>query len=380
MRSIRTIGLAAVVALVAMSAIGVASASAEPEAVFCKVNVEKCTGANYLGYEFSGVATGVKLKFSESGTVQCGGNMVRGEGEFISTLSFTSCTEGCTVTAKGLPYFGNIYEPISGNGKLSMTVSLATKCGTSECVYSGSPSKIPVEGGTLETSAVRVNETLNEEAKSLLCPKSVQWEGEYKLKKTAYVTKRATGHVFCALNTTPCPAESTRLKNEFTLLSKTNLVISSLGGGIPVTCTGAGFHLDNVEIHEPKDTWNYEASPITGCTASNPSYTGCTAALEGSPFVSSLAPDGKGNGTINVTASPKTPTLSLACKLSGAAFTCKFTSTGFAVKFTGGEPAKLTSTINMTRLSGPGGVCLESVTMSAEYQSTALKTLFMTSS
>lgn len=218
------IGLAAVVALVAISAVGVTSASAEAETVLCKANEEKCKGANYIGYAFSADATGMKFKLSESGTTQCSGTMVRGEDESVTTLSFSSCTEGCTVTAKSLPYTANMFEPIAGNGKLSMTITgLAVKCGTNECVYSGALEKLPVTGGT--PAVIKVNNTLNEEAKNILCPKSVLWEGEYKLKATtAFVTKRATGPVFCTVNKAPCPAESTRLKPEFHLQAKTSFV------------------------------------------------------------------------------------------------------------------------------------------------------------
>jgi hypothetical protein len=374
------IGLAAVVALVAVSAIGVASASADQEVVLCKVNEEKCKGTNYIGYAFTANATAMTFKFAESGTVQCSSNMVRSEGEAITTLSFSSCTEGCTMTAKSLPYHADMFEPIEGNGKLAMTVTgLIAKCGTSECVFSGGLEKLSVTGG--KAAVIGVNNTLNEEAKNLLCPKSVFWEGTYTIKgSSAFVTKRATGPVFCTTNKAPCPAESTRLKPEFKLLPKTELVINSLGGGaFPVKCTEAGFKLSNVEIHEPNDTWNYEAQPIGGCTVPAP-YSGCTVAMEGSPFVTTLEPSGTGSGTISVTALAKTPTLSISCKVSGAQFTCKYTAaSGFPVKFTGGGPAKLSVNISMAKLSGPNGICLESVSMAAEYQSVEAS-LFMTSS
>jgi len=374
------ISLAAVAALVAISAVGVASASAEVETVLCKANEEKCKGSNYIGYAFTANATGMKFKFSESGTTtECASQMVRGENESITTLSFSSCTEGCTVTAKSLPFSANMFEPIAGNGKLTMTIpGLAVKCGTGECVYSGALEKLPVTGGT--PAVIKINNTLNEAAKSILCPKSVSWEGEYKLKvTTAFVTKRATGPVFCTVNKAPCPAESTRLKPEFRLLTKTNFVVNGLNG-TAISCTEAGFRLSNVEIHEPNDTWNYEALAISGCSAVG-AYTGCTVAMEGSPFTSTLATTGETTGVIDVSASPKTPTLTISCKLAGAPFTCKYTSTGFSIKFFGGEPAKLTMNGEpLTRLSGPTSVCFEKGSMTAEYQGLTDPVLFMTTS
>jgi hypothetical protein len=323
----------------------------------------------------------MKFKFSESGTTtECSSQMVRAENESITTLSFSSCTEGCTVTAKSLPPTANLSEPIAGNGKLTMTIpGLTIKCGTSECVYSGALEKLPVTGGT--PAAIKINNPLSEAAKNILCPKSVLWEGEYKLKATtAFVTKRATGPVFCTVNKTPCPAESTRLKPEFHLQAKTNFVLKVLNGtSSTINCSEAGFRLSNVEIHEPNDSWNYEALAIGGCTSSAP-YSGCTVAF-GSPYASTLEAFGESAGLIDVSATPKVPTMSISCKVSGAPFTCVYGATsGMLIKFTGGEPAKLPMLgVGLTRGSGQPAVCLESGTMSAEYQSTD-PVLFMTSS
>ena len=378
MRLIRMIGLAAAVALVAISAIGAASASADAETVLCKANEEKCKGTNYIGYAFTAEATGMKFKFSESGTTtQCSSTMVRGENETLSSLSFSSCTEGCTVTTKGFPV-ANLSEPVAGNGKLTInSISLGIKCGTSECAYSGKLEKLGFTGGTPAT--FKINNTLNEEAKSILCPKSVSWEGEYKLKATtAFVTKRATGPVFCTVNKAPCPAESTRLKPEFHLQPKTSFVFNGLNG-TTVSCTEAGFKLKNVTNFEPKPAWEYEGLTIAGCTATG-AYTGCTIALEVSPYTATLEPLTETTGVINVKGVIKPPTLSVSCKLAGAPFTCKYTSTGFSIKFFAGEPAKqATLGLPFTRSSGPT-VCLENGSVTAEYQYSTDFTLYMTSS
>lgn len=90
---------------------------------------------------------------------------------------------------------------------------------------------------------------------------------------------------------------------------------------------------------------------------------------------------GESTGLINVSASPKVPILNISCKVSGAPFTCSYGATGgMPIKFTGGEPAKLPMLgVGLTKASGQPAVCLESGTMSAEYQSTD-PVLFMTSS
>lgn len=378
MRLIRMISLAAVAALVAVSAVGVASATAEVETVLCKTNEEKCKGSNYIGYAFTANATGMKFKFSESETTtQCSSTMVRGESESIS-LSFSSCTEGCTVTAKSLSPTANLSEPVAGSGKFTInSVSLGVKCGTSECVYSGSLEKLPVAGGT--PAVIKVNNTLTEAAKSILCPKSVAWEGEYKLAvATAFVTKRATGPVFCAVNKAPCPAESTRLKPEFHLQPKTSFVFNGLNG-TAVSCTEAGFKLKNVSNFEPKPTWEYEGLTIAGCTATG-AYTGCTIAIEVSPYTATLEPLTETTGVINVKGVIKPVTLSVSCKLAGAPFACKYGSTGFSIKFFAGEPAKLaTLGVPFTKSSGTT-VCLENGSVTAEYQYSSDPTLYMTSS
>lgn len=369
MRSIRTIGLAAVAALMALSAIGVASASAEAEAVLCKANEEKCKGTNYIGYAFNANATALKFNLSEAGTVQCNGAMVRDKNENVTTLSFSSCTEGCTVTAKSLPYYADMYEPSGGNGKLAMTiVGLAFKCGTSECVYSGSLEKLSVTGGA--PAVISINQTLNEEAGSILCPESVLWEAEYKIKAvtSAYVTKRATGEVFCTHSEGPCGEEFSRLSPSFSLAPKAEFVISSLGGTTPVKCTEAGFTLTNVELHEPVEGWHFEPGAIGGCTASP--YTNCTATMESAPYATSLKATGEGNGTISVTTMEgHTPTLSLSCKLSGTPFTCKLTVSSFTFTFLGGEPGLIpSSSISMTKQSGPNGICPTTMSVKAEYK------------
>ena len=152
----------------------------------------------------------MKFQFAGSGTVRCSSSMVRNESEEITTLMF---------------------EPAAGNGELAMTVTgLIAKCGTGECVYSGSLEKLSVTGG--EAAVIGVNDTLNEEAKSLLCPNRSSGKGRTRSTDRAPSSPiGATGPVFCTTNETQCPAESISLTPEFELLPTTELVITTLGVG-----------------------------------------------------------------------------------------------------------------------------------------------------
>ena len=192
MRSIRMIVLAALAATAALAAIGVGTASANKEVVLCKVNIEVCKGKDVAGYAFSSSATEAKFGFGESGKFQCTSQLNRNESEQISTLSFSSCSEGCAVTAGGLPASSDLHEPIAGNGKLTLSLSgFNVKCGTAECAYSGTVTDLPVEGGT--PVVVHVNKSLAEKGGNPLCPNAVQWEADYKFttpSTATYVTKR----------------------------------------------------------------------------------------------------------------------------------------------------------------------------------------------
>ncbi len=380
MRSIRIIGLAAVAALMAISAVGVTSASAGAETVLCKANVEYCQGTNVSGYAFTSAQVEAKFNFGEAGSVTCTSQMIRNEEERISTLSFIACGEGCTVTASGLPYFANMFEPIAGNGKMSMTIGgLNFKCGTSECVYKGFLSNLPVEGGT--PANVHVNASLKEEAGSFFCPESVQWEADYKFKvpsTATYVTKRGVeGPVFCSVNESPCPQKSVKTFNEFP--SKGNITIGLFPGSTQITCTSGGFALNNFSPYKVGGEWNYKPFGLSGCTS--PIYTGCVLSMESPPYIGVLEPSGKGSGTVKVSETPShVPTLSVKCSSGGTPFTCVYTAKSFTLKFTGGVPAALSTSTALTRQSGSATFCSTSVTLTGEYQTAGGSALYMESS
>lgn len=377
MRVVKAFGLA----LFATALIGVASASAYQETVLCKANVEVCKGENVSGYAFTSSPVEAKFDFGESKKVQCSSQMIRGEDERISTLSFSGCTEGCTASATGLPYYASMYEPVAGSGKMEMFVGgLAFKCGTSECVYKGSASGLPVEGGT--PANVHVSKTLKEEAGSFFCPKTVQWEADYTFKipsAATYVTQRGIeGPLLCSANESPCAQKSIQLYNEFESVPKTNVVIGLFPGGSQVSCTSDRFGFNNFEPYKPGGQWNYKPQGPSGCTS--PVYTSCTVWMTEPPYLSTLTPSEKGNGTIQVVESALgIPTLNVKCSSGGVPFTCVFTSPSFSLKFTGGAPAKLSTTATYNRQSGSVAFCSKSVTLSAEYQSVLGQARYMAS-
>ena len=261
MRSIRMIVLAALAATAALAAIGVGTASANKEVVLCKVNIEVCKGKDVAGYAFSSSATEAKFGFGESGKFQCTSQLNRNESEQISTLSFSSCSEGCAVTAGGLPASSDLHEPIAGNGKLTLSLSgFNVKCGTAECAYSGTVTDLPVEGGT--PVVVHVNKSLAEKGGNPLCPNAVQWEADYKFttpSTATYVTKRgAEGPLFCSVNVAPCPNESVKLLNDFPLAAGSEMVFGKVPGGSNITCKSGGFSLNALEPYVVNGAWSYK--------------------------------------------------------------------------------------------------------------------------
>lgn len=373
MRSIRTIAIAALVATAALAVIGVGTASANKETVLCKVNIEVCKGTNVAGYAFSSSATESKFTFGESGKFQCTSQMNRNESEQISTLSFSSCTEGCAVTAGGLPASGDMYEPIAGNGKMTLWLSgFSVKCGTAECAYSGAVTDLPVEGGT--PVVVHVNKALAEKGGNPLCPNAVQWEADYKFttpSAATYVTERgAEGPLFCSVNVAPCPDESVRLYNDFPLAAGSEMVFGKVPGGSNITCKAGGFSLNNLEPYVANAAWSYKPWGYWNCTSSV--YTECEFNSPNPPFAGKLTPAGGGNGSIAVSAIVGVaPQFSLTCKSSGTPFTCVYVSPlSFSVEFTGGKPATLSNTISLARVSGSTTFCSSGATLVASYEST----------
>jgi hypothetical protein len=382
MRLIRMISLAAVAALVAISAVGVASASAEG-AVFCKVNIEVCKGTNVSGYAFTSVpTTEAKFNLGEAGKFQCTSQMIRGTEERINTLSFSACSEGCTVTANGLGAWAPIFEPVAGNGKMSVTLgSFKIKCGTAECVYKGALSNLPVEGG--KPAVVHVNKTLAEEGGSILCPDSVQWEADYKFKiptEAVYVTQRgAEGPLFCSVNEAPCPQASVQLFNEFPLATGTEMVFGKVPGGSNVTCSSGGFALNDFEPYVPNANWSYKPWGYFSCTS--PVYTECSFELPNAPLRGKLTASGAGNGSVTVSEWENgVPKVEQKCSSKGTPFTCAYTATSFTLKFTGGKPASLSTTISLTRQSGLATLCSASATFTASYESKGGSPLYLLSS
>ncbi len=373
MKSIKTFGLAAILMLTAIAAIGVSSASANEETVLCKAVVAECANENYIGHAFKTGTLPTTFKLSEGATVKCVSTMERNESEALTVLSFSSCSEGCTVKASGLPYSTDLHEPVEGNGKLSVNVAgLVFKCGSNECTYGSEKAiELPVTGG--ELAAIVVNQALPKNAGGALCPGSVQWEGEYKLKTSpTYVTKRGvSGPMFCSVNATPCPAASRVMEEAFSLAPKSEVVFGAFASGSQIRCSESSFSLANNNIYVPKGDWRYGSPTLSKCVGTL--YSGCTLAWENPPYSGSLEAAGGGSGTIYVTETLGSPTLNVNCTYKGTNFTCIYKSasaTSFPYKFTGGSPAVLSASATLSRVSGTLSLCPgPSITMSGEFQS-----------
>lgn len=375
MRSIRTIALAALAATAVLAAIGVGTASASKEVVFCKVNVEVCTGSNVAGYAFTSTpTTEAKFDFGESGKFQCTSQMFRHETELITGLSFSSCSEGCAVTVSGLPAASDLYEPIAGNSKMNLWLGgFNVKCGSAECAYAGTVTGVTVKGGT--PAHVEVDNSLAEKGGNPLCPSTVQWEADYKFQTPSaatYVTARgAEGPLFCSVNETPCPQElpeeAARLFNSFPLATGTQMVFGKVPGGSNITCNEGGLALNDFEPFVANAIWSYKPWGYSNCTSSV--FTECTFGNPNPPYAGKLTPSGGGNGSITVSQwEGRFPTFTQSCKSAGTPFTCTYATTSFSMKFTGGKPALLTNVIALKRTAGSATFCSSEVTLAASYE------------
>jgi hypothetical protein len=156
MKSLKTIGVAAVMAAAMLALVGASSASAATPNL-CKANESTCSAGNtypagtaVVGKLESGkeaILTGaleLKCKASEvKGIVNPGGT-----GE-ITGASWTSCSPSCTVTAESLPWKATYAASGGGNG--TMTVSspkVKIQCSFISCTFTATSVVLDVTGGS----------------------------------------------------------------------------------------------------------------------------------------------------------------------------------------------------------------------------------------
>lgn len=379
MRIATRVGGALLVLVAVLACLGAASAAADTTLVLCKVNAEACKKANYAGESFTAAASGAAFNFSELGTFKCSSSMSRSESGQLSSLTFTSCSEGCEVKASNLPYKATLVSTGGGNGKINILSGgtgepvLGVLCGGIECTYGAGTIESEFKGGG--PASVIVNKTLTKKTGSFLCPKAPKWEGTYTFTSpegTVYLLKRAVeGPVFCKTNENPCLQSQIQKLPEASLQTGTSYKITKLVGGT-LTCS-ASYMAAYKEAYESGPYEFYEEPK--SCT--HPTYTSCSIVSEPIDYAY-LFPSAGGNGEVAIKAGPKgeNPWLRVKCSSAGTPFECKYSTEEYGLEFVGGAKASFQTLGSMTRLEGSATFCPSTVVIQATYLT--ITSLFMT--
>ncbi len=372
MRIAKSSGLVALV-LAAMSALGTGTAFAG-EIALCKANETFCKAPNVASEEFTATSEAT-LDFGEAGIVKCSSSLTESEISRISALSFSGCTEGCTVKANSLPYGDAYFELSEGSSKLliynagSGEPKLAVKCGTAECVFSASSIETEFKGG--KTASIPVSKVLTEKEKSFFCPETVKWTATYLTSPSSlfvsYLSIEGAG--FCEANEELCPQESV-ITEIFNTLSPPGMTVGKLVAGGSITCTEGFFVIRREEPYNPESLWRYKPTSFHKCTSAT--YTSCTVRYEGQPYGSEIIPTEGGNGEVRVSEWPvseNTPALKIGCTYLETPFTCVYATPEFPLEFTGGASATVFEAASLERSTGSAFFCPEEVSLSGEYES-----------
>lgn len=389
MKFAKVIG-AALLILVAVAAIEAAPAMAR-KVVLCEANEAFCKEANVSSGVFTAEAPAV-LDFGAAGSLECASSLTQSEfvsnsisvGS-ISALSFSECSEGCTVEANDLPYEG-LYESVSGGEadlrivNLSGDVTLAVKCKTAECVYSTAKVDARFEVGG--SGFVGVNSSLVEEEESFFCPATMRWEAFYEITSSPaplYAALRGlAGPVFCKTNVEECPQEAIVAGVASEMFAPQMTVGTFVGGGT-VTCAKGFFEIEDEEL-EATGPWRYKPASFSKCTSAT--YSACEVHFKNDPYKAQLIPLGGGEGSIGVSTGPGSgePQLQVSCTYLKTPYACLYETTEFFLGFEAGAPPFMTESGKYEKVEGSASFCSTKVTLSAKYVSTTLggKALYLT--
>lgn len=362
-------GAALAVMLSIVAFFGVTSALADKTNTLCNANGEACRKANYAGEAFTATSEAT-FNFGELGTVKCSSTMLRTDAEpngVISSLTFTGCSEGCTIKATNLPAAAVLEPTTGGNGNMIFGFNLGVLCGGIECAYETGGYFQEFKGGN--PASIPMNRTLKKTTGSFLCPKAPKWEAVYKITSPAsavYILKKAKeGPVFCNVNENPCL--QTHVSSTFTLsLQKsTSFKITKLVGGVLTCATSKStFTKGGQYLFEP-GPWLYNVQ-LLSCT--NPTYTSCSVSRVASEYAY-LIPSTGGNGEIVVKAGETgvNPGLLVKCSSAEVPFECEYSTEEFSIEFTGGISPSFNELGSMARLSGSATFCPASIVVQAAY-------------
>jgi hypothetical protein len=370
--SIRVFGVVLCAIAVAMS-LAAAPAVADESVTLCKANEEFCIAPSLAGEAFT--ASGeASFEFGELGTVECASSMTRTEAIQISTLSFTGCSEGCSVKANNLPYTGSLESPSAGSGKMKLLatvvgeIQIAVACGALECVYGSSTGTVDLTFSAGMPASIGVEKSLALKTKSFFCPKEITWDGIYEFTSPTFAvymtTRKIEGNVLCGINEEICPQESIRGTLRALLKSGSTYTISKLVGG-SLTCKASEFRLAK-KLYKAEEPWHFQKFFVKGC--SNPTYTGCVVnTFPEIIYNTQLLPASGGDGEIVVGGlGGKEPALGIECTSGKTPFACTYAAEEMGLEFEGGEPATIQQLSSMTRVEGSKTFCPSSVVIQAE--------------
>ncbi len=183
MKPIKTIGLAALLALATMAVGGASSAVAEPTAL-CTADEGNCSEENEITHLHESTLSGKKAVLLNSlKTIECevlflgeaeDGIPLMAEGEF----TYSNCSGGCTVETIS----GPVIIEVSKEGHESATVAehegeISAKCFGISCSYSFEGVEGTAKGSLLSTEtngSISISEKLLTKTTGLLCPKEAK--------------------------------------------------------------------------------------------------------------------------------------------------------------------------------------------------------------
>lgn len=193
MKSIKWIGLAAVVSMIAMAFVGASSASALSTAL-CKTKEKVCASGNQYA---AGTTLSAKLKEGTTAKltgaleVTCSASTVGGKTEgaslgasilgAIETLTFTSCGTTCeSITAEGFPYVSHLVNLGSLKGTLTVLTPkvVLKKCTIFKITCTATAKEVVLDVDTsVEPATIKA---INEPLELGACGKGT-WNAEYVL-------------------------------------------------------------------------------------------------------------------------------------------------------------------------------------------------------
>lgn len=394
MKTLRTFGLATLVAASLLALAGVSQAMADQTAL-CKVSGYYCSAGNTYAAETALKATSSNVKITNgSYTVTCTESTLEGKttaasaeplpGE-ISVWSLGGCTwvyksgepRPCTVKAvENLPASASIAYGDPGNGTVSLTGSggelgWRVACGSFDCKFRFNPTLSETGGNPASLS---VNQAIKSE---YFCFSNAVYTATFSVSspQPMYVSPVAppSGTVLCDTGLNPCPPEHIYRPGATLSAEKksgTEFVLSMSGGLGNVNCKTSAFSGSTTAASGaagvPASISTFEAGECIRVSGGQ----SCTVQAEGLPYSTLFAFDGKGNRLMEVS----NATWRLKCTSLGV--DCQLSASPAQFVMTNGSPATLK--ISQVLLHKEmGGSCPASTTLEATYSVSSPKPLHL---